>query len=308
MVNSGLCRGDSPSLRNTRAISKTFSMPPTTSRLRYSSGAIAQVQVDVEGVVVGDEGPGRGPARDGVEHRRLHLDEAPVLQPPAGPRHHPAAQEQRLPGPFVGPQVGVALPVAQVDVGDALPLVAEAAPGLGQQDPGGNLHREFTGPGPHHLAGGADPVARATGARTRAKCSVQAAPANSWMAPARVAQGAEGQLAPSPGAASAGPATDTTTPVSPSGGKLGKRGRPARPRWRRARSGTARGSSWPVPHRSLRPKMMRRPSRVSQGSWCSMAAEYGPISPARPPVATTVHGPTSSWSRRHRPSTWAAKP
>ncbi|MNC33795.1 hypothetical protein D3C75_822030 [compost metagenome] len=40
MVNSGLCRVDTPSLRKLRLISKTFSKPPTTRRLRYSSGAM----------------------------------------------------------------------------------------------------------------------------------------------------------------------------------------------------------------------------------------------------------------------------
>ena len=57
--------------------------------LEVQLGGDPQVQVDVEGVVVGDERPGRGPARDGVEDRRLHLDEAPVLQPAADPARSP---------------------------------------------------------------------------------------------------------------------------------------------------------------------------------------------------------------------------
>lgn len=39
-MNSGLWRGLSPSLRKLRLISKTLSKPPTTSRLRYNSGAM----------------------------------------------------------------------------------------------------------------------------------------------------------------------------------------------------------------------------------------------------------------------------
>ena len=34
IVNSGLCRVDMPSFLKLRLISKTFSMPPTTSRFR----------------------------------------------------------------------------------------------------------------------------------------------------------------------------------------------------------------------------------------------------------------------------------
>ena len=40
MVNSGLCWVEIPSFRNERLISYTRSSPPTTSRLRYSSGAM----------------------------------------------------------------------------------------------------------------------------------------------------------------------------------------------------------------------------------------------------------------------------
>ena len=37
IVNSGLCFGEMPSLRNTLPMSYTFSMPPTMQRLRNSS-------------------------------------------------------------------------------------------------------------------------------------------------------------------------------------------------------------------------------------------------------------------------------
>ena len=138
MVNSGLCRGDSPSLRNTRPISKTRSNPPTTSRLRYSSGAIRRYRSTSRALWWVTNGLASGAARDGVEDRRLDLDETAVLQPAAGQRDHPAAQQRTSAGdPLVGPQVGVALAVAEVDVGDAPPLVAEAAPGLGEQHPRG---------------------------------------------------------------------------------------------------------------------------------------------------------------------------
>ena len=59
---------------------------------------------------------------------------------------------------------------------------------------------------------------------------------------------------------------------------------------------------------TLRSNTMRRPCRVSQGSTCSMVSEYGAMSELKPPVATTVEGPSSSMKRRTRPSTSPAKP
>ena len=51
-------------------------------------------------------------------------------------------------------------------------------------------------------------------------------------------------------------------------------------------------------------KMSRRPCSVSQGSTWEMAVDSGPISPERPPVATTVASASSSLRMRsHMPST-----
>ena len=44
-------------------------------------------------------------------------------------------------------------------------------------------------------------------------------------------------------------------------------------------------------------KTIRRPRSVSQGSWCWIVRENGRISSARPPVAITVHSPSSSSNR-----------
>ena len=80
IVNSGLWRVEMPSLRKIRPISNTRSMPPTISRLRCSSSAIRRYRSIVERVVVGDERAGMGAARLDVQHRRLDLDEALVVQ------------------------------------------------------------------------------------------------------------------------------------------------------------------------------------------------------------------------------------
>ena len=55
--------------------------------LEVQLGGDPQVQVHAEGLVVGDEGPGEGPARNGLQHGGLDLDEAPLRQPAADLGH-----------------------------------------------------------------------------------------------------------------------------------------------------------------------------------------------------------------------------
>ena len=101
--------------------------------LEVQLGGDAQEQVQVERVVVGDERLGRGPARDRVEDGVSTSMKPAVLQPPAGEADDPAAQNGTCAGLLGDPQVDVALAVAGVGVGDAVPLVGERAAGLGQQ-------------------------------------------------------------------------------------------------------------------------------------------------------------------------------
>ena len=73
--------------------------------LQVQLGSDPEVQLQVQGVVVGGERSGKGTARYGMEHRRLHLQEATLLQPATGRRDDPAAGHEGLPGP-VGDQIG----------------------------------------------------------------------------------------------------------------------------------------------------------------------------------------------------------
>ena len=147
-----------------------------------------------------------------VEHRGLHFDEAPPFEPAADPGQDPAAHEERLPGAFVGPEVGVSLPVAEVDVGQPGPLVAEAATGAGQQHPGRHLDRQLARPGAHHFARGPDPVAQGE-TDELGEVAVQDAPANSWMPPVQSRSEAKASL-PISRRSIRRPATDTITPGS----------------------------------------------------------------------------------------------
>jgi hypothetical protein len=101
---------------------------------------------------------GRASAPPGMGWKTGHLDEAALVQEAAGERHDAAAGGEHGPAGLVGPEVGVALPVAHVGVGDAVPLVAEPPPGLGQLLPALDPDRQLASIGTDHLARGDDPV------------------------------------------------------------------------------------------------------------------------------------------------------
>jgi len=141
-VNSGLWRVDTPSLRKTRV----------------QLGGDAEVEVQVERVVVGDERARRGPAGDRLHHRGLDLEVAArdeeVAQVADGARAHleDAARVR------VDDQVEVALPVARLHVLEAVPLLGQRAERLGEQAELRRLERELAGPGAERLSGDADHV------------------------------------------------------------------------------------------------------------------------------------------------------
>ena len=87
----------------------------------------AQVEVGVERVVVRGEGPRVRARRDRVQDRRLDLHE--VLRPAALAHgaHDVVAPLQGRARHRIGPEVGLAVAIAQVEIGDAGPLVAEVA-------------------------------------------------------------------------------------------------------------------------------------------------------------------------------------
>ena len=209
--------------------------------LEVELGGDPQVEVEVEGVVVGDEGLGQGPAGDGVEDRRLHLHEAPVLQPPPQQAHHPAAQEEGVAGLGRGEQVDVALAVAGVGVGEAVPLVGERAAGGGQHDPVVDLHRQLAPTGGHDLAGDADPVAQGEGGEL-VEPGRLAGPGEELDAAGRVGQRPEGDLA-LVAAEHEPPRHRGRLARLHARRKVGPRLAGGRPRCRSGRTGTARPSA-----------------------------------------------------------------
>ena len=95
-------------------------------------GRDAQIEVDVERVVVGDEGLGRGAAGDRVQHRRLDFEIAARDEMAAHRGDDPAAPAQGLAAFLVHDQVEIALAVAQLDIGEAVKFLGQRQQRLGQ--------------------------------------------------------------------------------------------------------------------------------------------------------------------------------
>ncbi len=115
--------------------------------LEVKLGGDAQVEVAVEGVVVGDEGAGGGAAGRGLEDGRLDLQEAALVQEAADGGDDAAAQAEEVSHLGVGDEVEVALAVADLDVLQAVPLLGRRAEGLGENGVAVGLDRGLAGAG-----------------------------------------------------------------------------------------------------------------------------------------------------------------
>ena len=120
----------------------------------------AQVLIDVERIVMRDEGLGVGAARDRVEHRRFDFNEAVIFHEAANGAHGLKARGKTLAAFFVDDEVGVALTAAGFDVGEALVLVGKRTDGLRHQAQLLDAHREFALVGAEKRAFGSDDVAQ----------------------------------------------------------------------------------------------------------------------------------------------------
>ena len=92
-----------------------------------------QVQVHIEGVVVGHERARRRAPGHRLHHRRLDLEEVPRRQEGAEEGDDPRPPAEDLPDVLVDDQVHVPLPVPGLDVGEPVPLLRKGADRLRQQ-------------------------------------------------------------------------------------------------------------------------------------------------------------------------------
>ncbi len=128
--------------------------------LQIQLGRNAQVQIDVERVVMRDERPRRGTARYRLHHRRLDLREVERIEEAAHEPHELAATAKHLARLLAHDQVDVALAQLRFRVRDAVPLLGQRPQRLRQQPDLGRVERQLAGLRLDQLAARRDDVAQ----------------------------------------------------------------------------------------------------------------------------------------------------
>ena len=103
----------------------------------------AQVEVSPQRVVVRDEGPRRGAARNRVHHRRLDFEIAALVQERAQCRDDARAGAEHFAHAGVHDEVEIALPIADLQVREATVLLRQRPHGLGEQREALGLHGQL---------------------------------------------------------------------------------------------------------------------------------------------------------------------
>ena len=128
--------------------------------LQVQLGRHAEVELQVQRVVVGDERARGGAARDHVHHRGLDLDERAVLKKPTDIADDTGPLQEHIAAVVVHEQIDVALALARLGVGHAVKLVGERAHALRGEAQLPHVHGELTGAGAHQAASNPDNVAQ----------------------------------------------------------------------------------------------------------------------------------------------------
>src|SRR5262245_23154995 len=101
--------------------------------LEVELGGDPEVEIGIELVRAGHERLGEGASVARLEHGRLDLDEAPLVEATADRCEHPSADQEVRARLLVHQQVEVALPIARLDVLEAVEGVRERALDLREQ-------------------------------------------------------------------------------------------------------------------------------------------------------------------------------
>ena len=133
--------------------------PADDQPLQVQLGRDAQEEIHVERVVVRDERPRGGAARDRLHHRRFdfeksaRVEEAPNRRDDVRPHFEDPARIR------IHDQVEIALPVADLDIGEAVPLLRQRQMTLGEKRERRGPDRQLARAGPEQVAGNAHMVA-----------------------------------------------------------------------------------------------------------------------------------------------------
>ena len=93
----------------------------------------AQIERQVQGIVMGDEGFRVGAAGDDVHHRRLHFEKVPLDEKRPQILHDPRAHGEGPAHGLVHDEIQVALAVAGLGVAQAVELLRQGPQALVQQ-------------------------------------------------------------------------------------------------------------------------------------------------------------------------------
>jgi hypothetical protein len=140
-----------------------FRDPADDEPLQVELGSDPQEEVEVQRVVVRHERTGHRTARDGLHHRRLDLEIAPLVQEaPQVPDDGRAAFED-FPGLRVHREIEIPLAIPALDVLEAMPLLGQRTEALGEKREVPGLDRQLPRSRPEDLARDTDPVAEVQG-------------------------------------------------------------------------------------------------------------------------------------------------
>ena len=126
--------------------------PAHNEPLQRQLGGNAHVHVDIQGVVVGDEGPGGGTAGDGVQHWRLHLHIAPRVHKIPDMLDKLGADDEIPLHIRVHNEIHIPLAAPGLHIGEAMEFLRQGQQGLGQQGNGFRLDGDLAALGTKHLA------------------------------------------------------------------------------------------------------------------------------------------------------------
>src|SRR5712691_2423736 len=120
----------------------------------------AQVEIQVERIVMGQERPRCGAAVERLHHGRLYFDETALLQLPPKRRDDPRPRDKHLLIFRVGDQVQVPLAVANLNVLEAVEFLRHRQQNLREESQLPGVDAQLPGPGAEQVAVHSDDVAQ----------------------------------------------------------------------------------------------------------------------------------------------------
>jgi hypothetical protein len=134
--------------------------PTHRQPLEIQLGRDAQIQLEIERVVMRDKRPGQRAAGHRLHHRRLDFQEAARVEKRADGRHHARAGLKHGARVGIDDQIQIALPVSRFNVAQAVPFLRQRQQALGQEVQARGPNRQLVRLGPEQPSFHADHVAQ----------------------------------------------------------------------------------------------------------------------------------------------------